>query len=79
MAFDITKFLTENKILVSEADADTSYQHRRKEVFDLLKKINSALQQHEQRQRKESKNWGYVGDLGHAKKMLVEVLRAIGG
>lgn len=42
-----------------------AYDRRSKEIVKLLKDVDRHLKKHAQDFKKESTNWGYVGDLGH--------------
>ena len=54
-------------------NADQEYQAKKKEIKIVLAKIGLALNRHAARQARENKNWGYVGDIGHAFENLLEV------
>ena len=45
--------------------AAQAYSRRSKEITDHIKRIQQALKKHAQKFKKEDRNWGYVGDLGH--------------
>jgi len=54
------------------------YAERHAECQDLLKRIASRLEQHQQDQSKEPANWGYPGDLGRVTEELAYVLASLG-
>jgi hypothetical protein len=58
--------------------AATCYAARRAECQDLLTRIASRLEQHQQGQAQEPTNWGYAGDLGRVTEELAYVLASLG-
>ena len=58
--------------------AAACYAERHTECQDLLKRIASRLEQHQQDQTQEPANWGYAGDLGHVTEELAYVLASLG-
>lgn len=45
-------------------DADERYEDRSREADKLLREVGSLLKEHRKEQKKDPRNWGYVGDLG---------------
>jgi len=57
------------------AEAVREYADRVKEARLLLRRIDKGIGQHEREQKREPKNWGYVGDMGHVVEELNDVAR----
>ena len=58
--------------------AAACYAERHAECQDLLRRITSRLDQHQQDQSKDPANWGYAGDLGRVSEELAYVLASLG-
>jgi hypothetical protein len=58
--------------------ATACYAERLTDCRDLLKRIAIRLDEHKMRQRLDSTNWGFAGDLGHVSQELAYVLAALG-
>jgi hypothetical protein len=58
--------------------AAACYAERHMECQDLLKRIVTRLEQHQNDQSQEPANWGYAGDLGRVTEELAYVLASLG-
>lgn len=54
--------------------AATQYRSRRKDVEKLLDMLREEVAHHAEFAAKEPGNWGCVGDMGHTRELLVEVM-----
>ena len=59
----------ENKMVTSNKE----YNEKKKTVKRQLDLLQKNLAKHSQRQQKEVRNWGFVGDLGHIKNTIEEL------
>lgn len=57
--------------------AKETYKKRRTEINVLMAKIKKALNNHDQKFKKNETNWTYVGSLGRVKQDLKETLEFI--
>jgi triphosphoribosyl-dephospho-CoA synthetase len=64
---------------VIAADAKKEYADKRKAVDSLMKRLAKALTTHDREFRKDDKNWGSVGDLGHVESELHDIVRFLRG
>ena len=71
-------FAMTNSAKTIKQTAVTCYAERHTECQDLLKRIASRLEQHQQRQAQQPANWGYAGDLGRVTEELAYVLARLG-
>lgn len=58
-----------------------TYLETQTEINALLKKIKAGLAEHSRREKQNSRNWGYTGDLQHIASELQEIsdfLRNVG-
>ena len=62
----------------AKPSAAACYAQRYTVCQDLLKRIASRLEQHQQDQAQEPANWGYAGDLGRVTEELAYVLADLG-
>lgn len=53
--------------------ADDSYQNKVKEINNLIKIISKGLKNHQEKQKKDTNNWGFVGDLSTVVDELQEI------
>lgn len=61
------------------ADAKKEYEDKAKAVKKLMDRLQKVLKKHESEFRKDEKDWGYVGDLGHVESELNDVVRFLRG
>ena len=54
--------------------AEVTYEERHQEIAEQLKSIGEALDAHKERHQARPADWGLVGDLGHVKELLGELL-----
>ncbi|MBI3501318.1 MAG: hypothetical protein HY063_05935 [Bacteroidetes bacterium] len=59
---------------ISASTAQEVYEKRAKEIKRLLKCLNEKMKGHGEKFKKNSLNWGYVGDLAHVGKQLGELV-----
>ena len=62
---------------LSEADnrtADQAYKTSQKELNGLMIKFHKKLKEHAAKQKKNPKDWGFPGDLGHYTEVFKELL-----
>ena len=50
-----------------------TYLETQAEINALLKKIKAGLAEHSRREKQNSRNWGYTGDLQHIASELQEI------
>ena len=62
----------------TQQTAAACYVERHAECQELLKRIDSRLEQHMKDQAQEPANWGYPGDLGRVTEELAYVLASLG-
>jgi hypothetical protein len=53
--------------------AHTNYQAARKEIDAKLREIQALLQKLDEREAKDSANWGFAGTAGHILEELTEI------
>ena len=58
----------------AQPTAKESYAREHKAVTALLNQFTAVLAGHAQRQSKDDRNWGYVGDMAHYREQLEEML-----
>lgn len=64
------------KELIS-AEASKEYSDKVKEARKLMKNIDSIITKHSREQKKDPKDWGYVGDMGYIVELLNDASRFI--
>ena len=67
------------KMVEVESTAWEKYAERKKSIDRILNKIKGSLAQHDKKQGKDRRNWGFAGDLGNVESKLSEVLTFLGG
>ena len=67
------ELLKENREKIPETTPVQRYREVKKEIQMLLKIFSAKLKQHKKEFRKNSRNWGFVGDLGKWRYALQEV------
>ena len=55
--------------------AKQKYDQTRSEITTLINQIDAALREKDKVAMKEIYNWGHVGDLGHIRERLQEVVK----
>ena len=55
---------------LASAGADEEYRTKMVKVRSLVKELGAKLDKHESYQKRQSNNWGFVGDLGHLESEL---------
>jgi hypothetical protein len=61
------------------ASADSDYKAKVRDVRKKLADIERAIKDHERAQAVQANDYGYVGDVGHAFALLVDVERFLRG
>ncbi len=61
------------KDLCEAESAEQAYKRLSKSIATRMKKIQSRIKKHAAEQKKEPKNWGFVGDLGRWDEVLSEI------
>jgi len=64
---DVDEFIADDR-------AAQAYQARRRDVEKLLDMLKEEVAHHAEAAAREPGNWGFAGDLGHVRELLVEVL-----
>lgn len=59
---------------VKSQTADQAYKMQQKELDGLMKKFHQKLKKHASEQKKNPRDWGYPGDLGHYVEVFEELL-----
>lgn len=54
--------------------AKQQYDEYRDDIARLMKLIQATLKTHAAEAKRDPKNWGYAGDLGHTRSQLIEAL-----
>lgn len=65
-------------ITSAKGGAQANYRQRLVEICAKLDDVREALGEHEMRQDRDPKNWGFAGDMGYVASQLDEVLRFLG-
>jgi hypothetical protein len=60
-------------------DADKAYEQVAGDVRKVLRDVDEKIRAHGHKQREDSKNWGYVGDLTEVLKRLAEIREFLTG
>ncbi len=72
------KFREINESTITAGDgADTSYNKSIKEIEASIKTLQKQLKDHQKKQKKEPKNWGFVGDLDTVKTALQDAVNTL--
>ena len=59
--------------------ANEAYQAAINETNDLILRLHVVAEAHADRQSKDPKNYGYVGDLDSVKKQIIDAIRMLDG
>lgn len=60
---------------IAGADADSEYKQKVRAVRKLLKELSKKVDEHEKEQKRDPRNWGNVGDMGHYMTELEDLVR----
>jgi len=60
-------------------DAHEAYRAARETLDKRLNMINRLVREHDAREFRERKNWGYTGNLNHLNELLDEAIEFLGG
>ena len=56
-----------------------AYEKHQKAIAALLDMLKTEFEAHRERRSNDELNWGYVGDLGHARECLKELMMTMSG
>ena len=56
-----------------------AYEKHQKALAALLDMLKTEFEAHRERRTNDELNWGYVGDLGHARSCLKELMMTMSG
>ncbi len=60
--------------ITSGSDANANYNQAIKEIEASIKTLQKQLKDHQKKQKKEPKNWGFAGDLDPVKTALQDAV-----
>jgi len=64
---------------MNQKNANTEYKWNFNNIKRLEKEINNLLEEHKQKQEKDPKNWGFVGDLNNISEILNQIIQFMRG
>ena len=70
LAFELVKIAKD----ICALESDEEYKKKTQAVQKLFVQIEKHIKQHAQKQKKDPRNWGYVGDMGRIEQMLKEIV-----
>lgn len=68
------KLLHENKLNEKEENADEAYKNKVKEIDHVMKILHQRLKKQHEDQKKDSGNWGFVGNLSYVIEQLQDIV-----